>query len=194
MTIYTKTRFVKVKDNLEEKFHQILLELGENPDRPGLKETPKRVAKALRFFCDGYNKNPENVIKTFPAKKIDQIIVVKNIDFYSKCEHHLETFYGQVHIGYLPKNKVMGVSKFARLVEIYSRRLQIQERMTQQIADAIMKYLKPKGVAVIVKGIHLCMRARGIEKQNSEMLTSVMLGEFRKNENMREEFLKIIKL
>ena len=179
-------------DKLEKLFKNVLIELGENPNRPGLKETPKRIAKALKFTCGGYNKNPKGVIKTFPAKKIDQLIIVKAIDFYSKCEHHMETFYGQVHIGYLPKDKVMGVSKFARLVEIYSRRLQIQERMTQQIADAIMKYLKPAGVGVVVKGIHLCMRGRGVEKQNSEMITSVMLGKFRKQARTKEEFLKFI--
>ena len=179
---------------LEKLFKSVLEELGENPNRPGLKETPKRIDKALRFLCGGYNRNPKDVIKTFPAKNIDQLVVIKAIDFYSKCEHHMETFYGQVHIGYLPKDRVMGVSKFARLVEIYSRRLQIQERMTQQIADAIMKYLKPLGVAVVVKGIHLCMRARGIQKQNTEVITSVMLGKFREEDEsaLRNEFLTLI--
>jgi GTP cyclohydrolase IA len=178
--------------NIEKEVKSILVKIGEDPNRPGLKETPKRVAKAFEFFCKGYQQNPEDVIKTFPAKDIDQMIVVKNIDFYSKCEHHLETFYGQVHIGYLPKNRVMGVSKFARLVEIYSRRLQIQERMTEQIADAIMKYLKPQGVAVVVEGIHLCMRSRGIEKQNTKMITSIVRGKFRNQPQTKEEFLKLI--
>ena len=182
-------------DKIEPHIKAILILLGENPYRPGLKETPKRVAKALRFYCSGYDKDPKDVFKTFPAKNIDQLVIVPKIDFYSKCEHHLETFYGQVHIGYLPKKKAMGVSKFARLTEIFARRLQIQEKMTQQIADSIMKHLKPLGVAIVIKGIHLCMRSRGIEKQNTEMITSVMLGKFReKNEAaLRDEFLTLIK-
>jgi len=183
-------------DPIEIWTQNILRDLGENLNRQGLKETPKRVAKALRFFCSGYKKNPKDIIKTFPAKNIDQLIIIKAIDFYSKCEHHLETFYGQVYIGYLPKGRVMGVSKFARLVEIYARRLQIQERMGQQIAKAIMKYLKPLGVAVVVRGIHLCMRARGVEKQNTEIITSVMLGKFREEKEaaLRNEFLTLISL
>ena len=179
-------------DKLEFHINEVLKLLGENPRRNGLVETPKRVAKALRFFCSGYDKNPKDVIKVFSVKNIDQMITIKDIDFYSKCEHHLETFYGQVHIGYLPKNEVMGISKFARLIDIYARRLQIQERMTQQIADAIMKYLKPQGVIVVVKGIHLCMRSRGVEKQNNTVITSVTKGKFRHQLRTKEEFLKLI--
>jgi len=185
-----------MKDKIEDLIKQILIEIGEDPDRPGLQETPLRVAKALRFFTSGYGKDPKEVFKTFPADGIDQLVIVPKIDFYSKCEHHMETFYGQVYIGYVPKDKVLGVSKFARLIEIYARRLQIQEIMTQQIANDIMKYLEPLGVAVVVKGIHLCMRARGVEKQNSEMVTSVMLGKFRdlSEDALRNEFLTLIKL
>jgi len=178
---------------LEKVIYNLLKLTGDNPDREGLLETPKRVAKAFEFWTSGYTKNPKDVMKSFNVK-YDEIVVVKNIDFYSMCEHHLAPFYGQISIGYLPSGKVLGVSKFARLVEIYARRFQIQERLTQQIADAIMKYLKPQGVGVVCRGIHLCMRSRGVEKQNSEMITSVMLGKFRRQDRTKEEFMKLLGL
>jgi GTP cyclohydrolase I len=171
-----------------------LLELvGENPTREGLVDTPKRVEKAWKFWTQGYQKSDTDVITTFENPGIDQLVIVPKIDFYSHCEHHLAPFYGQIHIGYLPGNKVLGVSKFARLTEIYTRRLQIQERIGQQIAEAVMTHLKPFGVAVVIKGIHLCMRSRGVEKQNAEMITSVMLGKFRDTPELRNEFLNLIK-
>ena len=181
-------------DKLEETCKQLLVEIGENPKREGLIETPRRFAAAWKFWTSGYQKNPKDVMKVFNSPQIDQLIAVPKIDFYSMCEHHMAPFYGQVHIGYVPNGKVLGVSKFARLIEIYARRLQIQERMTQEIAEDIMKYLKPLGVAVVVNGIHLCMRSRGVEKQNSEMVTSVMLGKFRKEPELRDEFLSLINL
>lgn len=176
----------------EKTIKQLLIDVGENPDREGLLETPKRVARAWEFWTSGYNKDPKDVMKTFVAKNADEIVIVKDIDFYSHCEHHLAPFYGRVHIGYLPNGRVLGVSKFARLTEIYARRLQIQENLNRQIAEAIMKYLKPRGVGVVVEGIHMCMRSRGVEKQNSMMVTSVMMGDFRKREGVRKEFLQLI--
>ena len=169
---------------------------GDNPDREGLKETPQRFEKAWKFWTKGYKEDPKSVMKVFESPSIDQLIIVPKIDFYSLCEHHLAPFYGQVYVGYVPKGKVLGVSKFARLIDIYARRLQIQERLTQQIADDIMKYLEPHGVAVVIKAVHLCMRSRGVEKQNSEMVTSVMLGKFRAEgeDALRNEFLTLIKL
>jgi GTP cyclohydrolase I len=178
---------IKISKNL-------LVAIGEDCNREGLKETPERMEKAWKFWTSGYKKNVKDVMKYFSCNNNDQMIIVKAIDYYSHCEHHLAPFYGQVHIGYIPNNRVLGVSKFARLIEIYARRLQIQERLTQQIADSIMKYLKPKGVGVIVEGIHLCMRSRGVEKQNTKMITSVMRGNFRKNSDTRNEFLKIINI
>jgi GTP cyclohydrolase I len=177
---------------MENTIKELLLNIGEDPTREGLVETPRRTAKAWEFWTSGYKQDPQSVMKTFALENNDQMIVVKNIDFYSHCEHHMAPFYGQVHVGYIPDGRVLGVSKFARLVEIYSRRLQIQERMTKQIADAIMEYLKPQGVGVIVEGIHLCMRSRGVEKQNSTMITSVMLGNFRENSETRQEFMKLL--
>lgn len=180
------------QEQKEKTIRQLLVNVGEDPDREGLLETPKRVAKAWDFWTSGYDKDPKDVMKTFKADKSDQMVIVTNIDFYSQCEHHLAPFYGQVHIGYLPNGRVLGVSKFARLVEIYARRLQIQEKMTEQIAQAVMKYLKPKGVGVIVEGIHLCMRSRGVEKQNTVMTTSCQLGSFRKDKSLKEEFLTLV--
>jgi GTP cyclohydrolase I len=173
---------------------------GEDPNREGLLETPKRFEKAWKFWTSGYGKDPKDIAKAFEnpnsgedgTPEIDQLIVVPKIDYYSMCEHHLALFYGQVHIGYLPNKKVLGLSKFARITDIFARRLQIQERLTQEIANAIMEIVDPLGVAVVVKGIHLCMRSRGVEKQNSEMVTSVMLGKFRQEADLRSEFLSLI--
>jgi GTP cyclohydrolase IA len=179
----------------DEGLVQRLIELaGDDPKREGVIETPKRFLKAWAFFTSGYKKSPKDVIKCFenPQMEVDQLIVIPKIDFYSMCEHHLSPFYGQIHIGYLPNKKVLGLSKFARLTEIFARRLQIQERLGQQIANSIMEFVEPKGVAIVVRGIHLCMRSRGIEKQNAEMVTSVMLGMFRDKDGLRSEFLKMI--
>lgn len=177
---------------IEDNIARIIEFVGDDPTREGVVETPKRVAKAYHQWFAGYHQDPKDVMKTFESANDDQIVVVKNIDFYSHCEHHIAPFYGQVHVGYLPDGKVLGVSKFSRLVDVYARRLQIQETMTDQIAKSIMKYLQPKGVGVIVEGIHLCMRSRGVEKQNSVMTTSVMLGDFREKEGVRQEFLQLI--
>lgn len=185
-------------EGLEDNIRRLLEFVGEDPNREGLLETPKRVEKAWQFWTKGYKEDPAKIMKVFEnpsnhGKHIDQLILVPNIDFYSMCEHHLAPFYGTITIGYIPNDKVLGVSKFARLSEIYSRRLQIQERLGQQIADDVMKYLDPQGVGVIIRGIHLCMRSRGVEKQNTEMVTSIMLGVFRDKMEAREEFLQLIK-
>lgn len=174
----------------------ILRGVGEDPMREGLKETPERFDKAWRYWTKGYRQKPGDIMKMFEneTKGIDQLIAIPQIDFYSMCEHHMAPFYGQVYIGYVPNGKILGISKFARLTEIYARRLQVQERMTDQIAQAIMKYLKPQGVGVVVKGIHLCMRSRGVEKQNTEMLTSSMFGKFRTVSDLRSEFLSVLNI
>ena len=179
-------------EGLQDNIRRLLQYLGEDINREELKETPKRVQKAWEFWTSGYGKDSKSVMKVFKNPGIDQLIVVPKIDFYSHCEHHLAPFYGQIHIGYVPNGKVLGVSKFARLVEIYARRLQIQERLTQQIADDIMKYLDPQGVGVVIRGIHLCMISRGVEKQNTEMVTSAMLVFFRDKPELRAEFLALI--
>lgn len=179
-------------EDLYPAVKQLLEFAGENVEREGLLETPKRFVKAWKFWTKGYKEDPKSVMKTFKISSVDQLVVVPNIDFYSMCEHHLAPFYGTITIGYVPKGRVLGVSKFARLSEIYARRLQIQEGLGQQIANDVMKYLKPQGVAVVIRGIHLCMRSRGVEKQNTQMVTSVMLGKFREEPELRAEFFSLI--
>lgn len=171
---------------------QLIASAGDDPTREEVKDTPKRFAKAWKFWTSGYGKKPEDILTTFKNPSVDQLIIIPKIDFYSMCEHHLAPFYGQIHIGYLPDGKILGLSKFARLAEIYTRRLQVQERIGQQIGEAIMKHMDARGVGVIIRGIHLCMRSRGVEKQNSEMVTSVMLGFFRDKPELRAEFLQLI--
>lgn len=182
-------------EGIQKNVTRLLEYIGEDPKREGLLETPKRFEKAWTFWNSGYTQNPADIMKVFenPAEEIDQMVLVPKIDFYSMCEHHLAPFYGQIHIGYLPNKKVLGVSKFARLVNIYSRRLQIQERLTQQIAKDIMTYLEPKGVGVVVRAVHLCMRSRGVEKQNTDMMTSAMFGFFRDKREVRDEFLTLLR-
>jgi len=168
--------------------------IGEDPKREGLKETPARVARAWAFLTRGYRQRLEEVVNDalFEAEG-SEMVVVKGIEFYSMCEHHLLPFFGQVHIGYIPKDKVLGLSKFARIVDMYARRLQIQERLATQIADAIERVVEPEGVAVVVEGVHLCMMMRGVEKQHSQAVTSAMRGVFRTDAKTREEFLSLIR-
>ncbi|HAU39393.1 MAG: GTP cyclohydrolase I, GTP cyclohydrolase I [Candidatus Peregrinibacteria bacterium GW2011_GWF2_43_17] len=177
----------------EKMLKKFFTEIGDDPNREGLIETPKRVEKMAEKLFGGYKQDPKSVFKTFDGENYDEMIVVKNIEFYSMCEHHMMPFFGRVHIGYIPNGKIVGVSKLPRLVEIFSRRLQNQERLTQQIADAINKFLRPRGVAVIIEAKHLCMMARGVEKQNSEVSTSAVRGLFKKNTNTRSEFLKLVR-
>nr|WP_245549515.1 MULTISPECIES: GTP cyclohydrolase I FolE [Methylomicrobium] len=178
---------------VEEYFSKIIAAVGEDLTREGLIDTPKRAAKAFKFLNNGYQKNLDEVLNNavFTADTEDMVIV-KDIELYSLCEHHLLPFIGKCHVGYLPRGKVLGLSKIARIVDMYARRLQIQEKLTKQIADAIEYAVDAKGVAVVIEAKHLCMMMRGVEKQNSVMTTSVMTGIFRKEMNTRSEFLNLI--
>ena len=183
-------------DNLE-KIESIILdllkEIGEDPEREGLQKTPHRVAKSWTTFAKGYKQTPEEVVgDAVFNERCDEVVAVKDIDFFSLCEHHLLPFKGVAHVGYLPEKKIIGLSKIPRIVDIYARRLQVQERLTQQVADALQDVLSPKGVAVVIEAEHLCMQMRGVEKKSSFMITSAVRGAFRENNKTREEFLSII--
>jgi GTP cyclohydrolase IA len=180
---------------MQDVVRRLLAELGEDPDREGLARTPKRVEKALRFLTSGYSANIDEVLNdALFTVDYSEMVIVKDIDFYSLCEHHLLPFFGKCHIAYIPTNRVIGLSKIPRLVDVFSRRLQIQERLTNQIADTIREKVAPLGVAVVIEATHLCMSMRGVEKQNSFAVTSAMLGAFRSNARTRMEFLELIKL
>lgn len=189
---------VAMKTPNEEKIaglvRELLVELGEDPDRDGLLKTPMRVAKSLAFLTRGYRQTPKEVLNeaVFEAEA-NHMIVLKDIEVYSMCEHHMLPFFGTCAIGYIAKNKVLGVSKLARIVDVFARRLQIQERLTEQVAAAIEEMAGAEGVGVVFKCRHLCMMMRGVEKQNSEMVTSAMLGSFRSDEKVRQEFLSLIR-
>jgi GTP cyclohydrolase I len=171
----------------------LLTEIGEDPEREGLLSTPTRVAKAYEFLTRGYQEDIDEVLNgAIFNEKYDEMVLVKNIDFYSLCEHHLLPFYGKVHVAYIPNGKIVGLSKIPRIVEVFARRLQVQERMTQQIADTIEEYLQPNGVAVVSEAFHMCMMMRGVEKQNSSATTSAMLGVFQDDARTRMEFLDLI--
>jgi GTP cyclohydrolase I len=173
---------------------ELLVELGEDPERDGLKKTPARVAKSLAFLTRGYRQNLKAVVNGAKfASGTNHMVILKDIELYSLCEHHMLPFYGKCAIGYISRGKVLGVSKLARIVDMYARRLQIQERMTEEIADAVMAETGAEGVGVVIRAKHLCMMMRGVEKQNSEMTTSAVLGTFRTDEKVRQEFLSLIK-
>ena len=180
--------------DIEPTIHRLLRQLGENPDRHGLKETPRRVAKALTYFTQGYHQNIDAILNEalFPIQ-YDEMVIVKDIDFYSLCEHHLLPFFGKCHVGYIPRKHVVGLSKIPRIVDMFSRRLQVQERLTVQIAHTIQEKLRPLGVAVVMEARHLCMSMRGVEKQNTVAVTSEMLGVFRQQQQTRDEFLRLIR-
>lgn len=179
---------------MEEAYRKIILAMGEDPARPGLADTPRRAAKALEFLIQGYKLNIDDVINgaLFPSAS-DEMVIVKNIELYSICEHHLLPFIGKCHVAYLPKGKVIGLSKLARIVDMFARRLQIQENLTNEIADAILTQTQGAGAAVIIEAQHMCMMMRGVEKQNSVMTTSCMLGAFRTHQSTRNEFLSLIR-
>ncbi|MCY4086429.1 MAG: GTP cyclohydrolase I FolE [Actinomycetia bacterium] len=179
---------------LESLVRQQLVELGEDPTRKGLERTPLRVAKALDFLTSGYSSSVAEVVNgaIFDAEGAEEMVTVKDIEFYSTCEHHMLPFFGQASVAYLPKGKIIGLSKVARIIDVFARRLQVQERLTNQIADAIEETLEPHGVAVVIKGRHLCMMMRGVQKQDSSMVTSAMRGTFKDNARTRNEFLDII--
>jgi len=177
---------------MEHLIRKILKSIGENPEREGLKQTPARVAKMYEEIFKGYAEKPESVFKVFKSEHYDGLVIVKDIEFYSHCEHHMVPFFGKVHIGYKPNGKVIGISKTARLVEIFSRRLQIQERLTTQIREAIDKNLKSKGTAVIIEAKHLCMSMRGVQKKTALTVTSSYSGLLKKNPIYQQEFLNHI--
>jgi GTP cyclohydrolase I len=180
-------------ESVEKTIHNLLLEIGEDPERDGLQRTPHRVAKAYEFLTRGYTQDVEKVLNgAIFHEKYDEMVLVKDIDFFSMCEHHMLPFFGKVHVAYIPDGKIVGLSKIPRLVDMFARRLQVQERMTQQIADVIQKYLKPKGVGVVSEAQHMCMMMRGVEKQNSFATTSAMHGLFKQDARTRAEFLNLI--
>jgi len=181
-------------ETIADLVRKMIAKLGEDPDREGLRKTPERFEKALRFLTSGYEQNVDQLLNgaTFSVA-YDEMVIVKDIEFFSMCEHHLLPFFGKVHIAYLPNKRVIGLSKLARLVNMFARRMQIQERMTSQIASAIEEKIDPQGVGVIVEARHLCMQMRGVEKQHSKAVTSAMLGAFRHNKQTRDEFLALVR-
>lgn len=180
-------------DQLPNNYRAILLGVGEDPEREGLIDTPKRAAKAMQYLCHGYQQNLDEIVNgALFASDSDEMVIVKDVELYSLCEHHLLPFIGKAHVAYIPTGKVLGLSKVARIVDMYARRLQIQENLTRQIADAIQQVTHAAGVAVVIEAKHMCMMMRGVEKQNSVMNTSVMLGAFRESYNTRHEFLQLI--
>ncbi len=180
--------------SLSRNVREILSGLGEDPDREGLQRTPERVEKALRFLTGGYTANiPKLVNGALFSVDYDEMVIVKDIEFFSMCEHHMLPFHGKAHVAYIPNGKVIGLSKIPRIVDVFARRLQVQERMTQEIAQTLMEILKPKGVAVACEAQHFCMMMRGVEKQHSGTVTSAMLGQFRERKETRDEFLSLIR-
>ena len=180
-------------DQLEKITRNLIETIGEDPSREGLLKTPKRVAKSWEYFSEGYRTDLDNIInEAVFHEDCSEMVVVRDIEFFSMCEHHMIPFFGRAHVGYLPNGKVIGLSKIPRIVDMFSRRLQLQERLTSQIASTLEDVLKPIGVAVVMEGRHLCMQMRGVEKQNSYASTSAMLGQFRKSAETRAEFLSII--
>jgi len=182
------------KESIACLVRKMITLLGEDPEREGLRKTPERYEKAMKFLTSGYHSNLDTVLNgaTFSVS-YDEMVIVKDIEFFSLCEHHLLPFFGKAHIAYLPHKRVLGLSKIARLVNVFARRLQIQERMTSQIADAIQEKISPHGVGVIIEARHLCMQMRGVEKQHGQAVTSAMLGSFRHNKQTRDEFLSLVR-
>ena len=181
-------------DPIEPIITSMLKELGEDPGRAGLQSTPQRVARAMRFFCQGYQQDPVKILNNalFDVT-YDEMVIVKDIEFYSLCEHHLLPFFGRVHVAYIPDGTVVGLSKIPRLVEMFSRRLQVQEKLTTQIAETLDRVLTPKGVAVVIEAVHLCMMMRGVAQQNSSAITSSIRGEFETDSKTRAEFMELIR-
>jgi GTP cyclohydrolase I len=185
----------RYNEPMQDLIQRLLIELGEDPTREGLVKTPRRVDKALRFLTSGYQADIDETLNgALFSVDYSEMVIVRDIDFYSMCEHHLLPFFGKCHVAYIPNKKVIGLSKIPRLVDIFARRLQLQERMTNQIAEVITEKIRPLGVAVVCEGTHLCMSMRGVEKQNSYTITSAMLGAFRDHSRTRMEFLELLKL
>ncbi len=185
---------LSVERSQSELIYDLLIALGENPQREGLKETPRRAMQALQYLTQGYHQDLREIVNGAIFKSdMDEMVIVKDIELYSLCEHHLLPFIGKCHVAYLPNGKILGLSKFARVIDMFARRLQVQENLTQQIASAILQMTDAKGVGVIIEAQHLCMMMRGVEKQNSLMTTSVMLGLFRQDDRTRLEFLNLLR-
>ncbi len=179
---------------MENLIRQLLEKLGEDPGREGLKKTPARVKESLEFLTEGYRQDPRALIENSTySDRHEEMVLVRDIPIYSLCEHHLLPFFGKAHVGYIPNEKIVGISKIARMVDLFARRLQVQERLTNQIADTIMGVLKPRGVAVIIDCEHLCMQMRGVQKRGTSVVTSAMLGAFRKRPETRAEFMNLIR-
>ena len=181
-------------EELEALIRQVLIRLGEDPERHGLQRTPVRIANALTFLTSGYKQTVEEVVEDaiFPDD-CNEMVIVKDVEFYSQCEHHMLPFFGRVHVGYVPDGKIIGLSKIARIVDVFARRLQVQERMTGQIAEGLMEILAPRGVGVVVEARHFCMMMRGVQKQNSSTLSSAMRGSFQEDARTRMEFMDLIR-
>jgi GTP cyclohydrolase IA len=180
--------------SFEDLVREMIVRLSEDPDREGLARTPERMRKALQFLTKGYAEDPEALLKgALFSERYDEMVIVKDVEMFSLCEHHMLPFFGKVHVAYIPNGKVIGLSKIPRLIELFSRRLQIQERLTTQIAETIQKVIEPQGVGVVIEARHLCMMMRGVEKQHSAAVTSSMLGCFREEEQTRQEFLSLIR-
>jgi len=180
--------------SLAELTREMLLRLGEDPEREGLLRTPERMAQALEFLTKGHQEDPQEILKgALFTEEYDEMVIVKDVEMFSLCEHHLLPFFGKVHVAYIPNGKVIGLSKIPRLIDVFARRLQVQERLTMQIAESIQHAIAPEGVGVVVEARHLCMMMRGVEKQHSAAVTSSMLGAFRNEENTRQEFLSLIR-
>ena len=180
--------------DLELPYREILIGVGEDPEREGLLKTPHRASEAMKFLTRGYDLDVYDLLNgAVFDETYDDMVVVRNIEFYSLCEHHLLPFFGKVHVGYVPNGKIVGLSKIPRLVDMFARRLQVQERLTKEIAEALENALHPKGVAVVVEGMHMCMMMRGVQKQNASMVTSHVMGEFREDRRTRSEFMAIVK-
>jgi GTP cyclohydrolase I len=180
-------------ESIADLMQKVLLKIGEDPERPGLLRTPQRADKALRFLTSGYETDIQSIVNgALFEEKCDEMVVVKDIEFYSMCEHHLLPFFGTMHVAYLPNNKLIGLSKIPRIVDMFARRLQLQERLTHQVAETLNDVLRPKGVGVICEARHFCMMMRGVEKQHSGAVTSAMLGGFRERKETRDEFLSLV--
>jgi GTP cyclohydrolase I len=179
---------------LAELTREMLLRLGEDPQREGLLRTPERMAQAMEFLTKGYQEDPQEILRgALFTEEYDEMVIVKDVEMFSLCEHHLLPFFGKVHVAYIPNGKVIGLSKIPRLIDVFARRLQVQERLTMQIAESLQQAIQPEGVGVVIEARHLCMMMRGVEKQHSAAVTSSMLGAFRNDENTRQEFLSLIR-
>jgi GTP cyclohydrolase IA len=185
---------VRANGAMEEHYRALMELIGEDPEREGRRQTPKRAAEAFRFFTKGYSQDVRTVLNNAIFQETyDDMVIVRDIEFYSLCEHHLVPFFGKCHVGYLPGGRILGLSKIARLVEMFSRRLQVQERLTHEIAHALEEAIQPRGVAVVMEARHLCMMIRGVEKQTSKMVTSAVLGAFREDRRTRDEFIELLR-